>query len=72
MSDLPMPQNPRAHICVIGSLNFPGIGAEDIGLVKRSTRTALTTLVELDASFELWDSTEELENPSGAAQSTDS
>jgi putative glutamine amidotransferase len=68
MPDLPMPENPRAHICVIGSLNFPGIGAEDIGLVKRFTRTALTTLVELGASYELWDSTDELENPSGTAQ----
>jgi len=68
MPDLPMPENPRAHICVIGSLNFPGIGAEDIGLVKRFTRTALTTLVELGASFELWDSTEELENASGTGQ----
>ncbi|RDH78701.1 gamma-glutamyl-gamma-aminobutyrate hydrolase family protein [Mycolicibacterium moriokaense] len=68
MPDLPMPGNPRAHICVIGSLNFPGIGAEDIALVKRFTRTALTTLVELGASCELWDSTEKLENPSGTAQ----
>ncbi len=68
MPDLPMPENPRAHICVIGSLNFPGIGAEDIGLVKRFTRTALTTLVELGASYELWDSTDELEKPSGTAQ----
>jgi putative glutamine amidotransferase len=66
--DLPMPENPRAHICVIGSLNFPGIGAEDIGLVQRFTRTALTTLVELGASYELWDSTEELENPTDTGQ----
>jgi putative glutamine amidotransferase len=66
--DLPMPENPRAHICVIGSLNFPGIGAEDIGLVKRFTRTALTTLVELGAAYELWDSTEELETPADTAQ----
>jgi len=68
MPDLPMPENPRAHICVIGSLNFPGIGSEDIGLVKRFTRTALTTLVEFGASYELWDSTDELENPAGTAQ----
>ena len=38
--DLPMPERPRAHICVIGSLNYPDISAADIGLVTRFTRTA--------------------------------
>lgn len=66
--DLPIPESPRARICVIGSLNYPDISGDDIELVKRFTRTALTTLIELGASYELWDSTVKLENPSGAAQ----
>lgn len=66
--DLPMPESPRAHICVIGSLNYPDIGAEDIALVKRFTRTALTTLLELGASYEFWDTTDELEDPAVSAE----
>lgn len=66
--DLPMPESPRAHICVIGSLNYPDISAADIVLVKRFTRTALTTLLELGASYELWDSTDKLENPAASAE----
>lgn len=65
---LPMPESPRAHICVIGSLNYPGIGAADVALITRFTRTALTTLLELGASYELWDSTEKLSNPAGTAE----
>ncbi len=65
--DLPMPESPRAHICVIGSLNYPDISAEDVGVVTRFTRTALTTLLELGASYELWDSTVKLGNPSASA-----
>jgi putative glutamine amidotransferase len=65
--DLPMPESPRAHICVIGSLNYPGISADDVVLVKRFTRTALTTLLELGASYELWDSTDRIGNPTASA-----
>jgi putative glutamine amidotransferase len=66
--DLPVPATPRAHVCVLASLNFPGINAEEAGLVRRFTRLALTTLLELDASYELWDTTDALDNPSGAGE----
>lgn len=65
--DLPLPQTPRAHVCVLASLNFPDMGAAEAALIRRFTRVALTTLIELDASYELWDTSEALENPSGAA-----
>ena len=65
--DLPTPQTPRARICVLGSLNYPDISAADVELIRRFTRVALTTLVELDASYELWDTGVALEDPSGAA-----
>jgi putative glutamine amidotransferase len=64
--DLPIPETSRAHVCVVVSLNFPGVNAEDAALVKRFTRVALTTLVELGASYELWDTTADLGNPSRA------
>lgn len=64
--DLPMPQNPRAHICVLGSLSYPDISADDVELIRRFTRVALTSLVALGASYELWDTGAPLENPSGA------
>lgn len=66
--DLPVPATPRAHVCVLASLNFPGVTAEEAGLITRFTRLALTTLLELDASFELWDTTDALDNPSGAGE----
>lgn len=68
LPDLPAPQTPRAHVCVLASLNFPGITPEDVGLIRRFTRLALTTLIELGATFELWDTTEALDNPSGAGE----
>lgn len=64
--DLAMPETPRAHVCVLASLNFPDISAEDVALIRRFTRVALTTLIELGASYELWDTTEALDNPSAA------
>ena len=64
---LPVPEAPRAHICVLASLNFPDISIEDVALIRRFTRVALTTLVELGASYELWDTTYALEDPSAAA-----
>lgn len=66
--DLPVPENPRARICVIGSLNYPDISDDDVDLVKRFTHTALSTLLELGASYELWDTTAELANPTESAQ----
>ncbi|ORA36273.1 gamma-glutamyl-gamma-aminobutyrate hydrolase family protein [Mycobacterium aquaticum] len=68
LPDLPVPATPRAHVCVLASLNFPGITVEDVGLIRRFTRLALTTLIELGATFELWDTTEALDNPSGAGE----
>ncbi|WP_396935675.1 gamma-glutamyl-gamma-aminobutyrate hydrolase family protein [Mycolicibacterium sp.] len=65
---LPLPETPRAQVCVLASLNFPGISAEDVGLIRRFTRLALTTLLELGAGYELWDTTEPLDNPSGAGE----
>lgn len=64
---LPTPDPPRAHICVLASLNYPDLTAADVELVTRFTRTALTTLVELGASYELLDTTEPLDNPAAAA-----
>ena len=64
--ELRAPQNPRARVCVLASLNFPDIGADDVALIRRFTRVALTTLVELGADYELWDTTTALENPSAA------
>ncbi|KWX66343.1 gamma-glutamyl-gamma-aminobutyrate hydrolase family protein [Mycobacterium sp. NAZ190054] len=66
--DRPGPQRPRAHVCVLASLNFPDISAEDAALIRRFTRVALTTLVELGASYELWDTTTALENPDAAGE----
>jgi putative glutamine amidotransferase len=63
---LPMPETPRAHVCVLVSLNYPDVDADEAALIKRFTRVALTTLVELGASYELWDTTTALDNPSGA------
>jgi putative glutamine amidotransferase len=65
--NLPEAPSPRAHVCVLASLNYPDINEHDAGLVTRFTRTALTTLVSLGASFELWDTTTPLENASAAA-----
>lgn len=65
--NLPVPATPRAHVCVLASLNYPDISAADAALVKRFTHVTLSTLVELGASYELWDTTEALEDPSGAA-----
>ncbi|GAY15051.1 gamma-glutamyl-gamma-aminobutyrate hydrolase family protein [Mycobacterium sp. shizuoka-1] len=66
--DLPPPGVVRAHVCVLASLNFPDISAADVVLIRRFTRLALTTLVALGATYELWDTSTALDNPSGAAE----
>lgn len=66
--DLPAPNAVRAHVCVLASLNFPGISAADVALIRRFTRLALATLVGLDATYELWDTSTALDNPSGAGE----
>ncbi|QZT63830.1 gamma-glutamyl-gamma-aminobutyrate hydrolase family protein [Mycolicibacterium austroafricanum] len=63
----PAPETPRAHVCVLASLNYPDISAEDIALIRRFTRVALNTLIYLGASYELWDTSTTLEKPSAAA-----
>ncbi|MGY4712282.1 gamma-glutamyl-gamma-aminobutyrate hydrolase family protein [Mycolicibacterium sp. CBM1] len=68
MPDLAMPPTPRAHICVLGSLNYPDVSAAAVDLIRRFTRVALATLVDLGASFELWDTGLALEDPSAAAE----
>lgn len=63
----PAPDRPRAHVCVLASLNFPDISPADVALIRRFTRVALTTLHDLGASQELWDTTAALEDPSRTA-----
>jgi putative glutamine amidotransferase len=65
---LPAPEHPRAHVCVLASLNFPDISAEDVALIRRFTRRALATLLELGATYELWDTTTALADPSAAGE----
>lgn len=64
--ELSAPEAARAHVCVLASLNFPDISAADAALIRRFTRVALATLVELGASYELWDTTTALADPSAA------
>ncbi|KMO70865.1 gamma-glutamyl-gamma-aminobutyrate hydrolase family protein [Mycolicibacterium chlorophenolicum] len=63
-----VPDRPRAHICVLASLNFPDISPADVALIRRFTRVALTTLHELGASYDIWDTTEPLANAHRAAE----
>ena len=65
--NLPVPSNPRAHVCVVLSLNYPDMDDKEAELVKSFTRRALSTLIERGASFDLWDSTTPLHNPSATA-----
>ncbi|BBX71320.1 gamma-glutamyl-gamma-aminobutyrate hydrolase family protein [Mycolicibacterium psychrotolerans] len=64
----PAPEQPRAHVCVLASLNFPDISPADAALIRRFTRVALTTLHELGASHDVWDTTAPLEDASRAAE----
>lgn len=49
------PATPRAHIGVVAPLNFPDMTEEIAELVRELVRVTLTTLWELDATFELLD-----------------
>ncbi|MGE0215965.1 gamma-glutamyl-gamma-aminobutyrate hydrolase family protein [Mycolicibacterium sp.] len=64
---LPMPTDPRAHVCVVLSLNYPDMDDNEAALVRSFTKLALTTLIQLGASFDLWDTSTALHNPSAAA-----
>lgn len=56
----PVRADPVAHVAVLVSLNFPGMTVHTAELVTRFTRTALETVVDLGASFELFDTSEPL------------
>ena len=64
----PMPTDPVAHVAVLVSLNFPEMDEPIAELVRRFTRVALETLVELGASYELLDTSTPLPDPSSAAR----
>ena len=59
--------DPVAHVAVLVSLNFPQMDEDVAGLVRRFTRVALETLVELGASYELLDTSTPLPDPTAAA-----
>ncbi|MET7339044.1 gamma-glutamyl-gamma-aminobutyrate hydrolase family protein [Nonomuraea sp. NPDC005650] len=59
----PVAHDPVAHIAVVVSLNFPDLDEQMAGLVRRFTRVALETLVELGASYELVDTSMPLADP---------
>lgn len=67
LPNLPRPESPRARICVLASLNYPDISAADTALITRFTKVALSTLLELGADFEFFDTTAPLASPSSAA-----
>lgn len=63
MPSVPTPAAPVAHVGVLVSLNFPGLTEETAALVRRFTRVTLETLVEVNASFELFDTSTPLPDP---------
>lgn len=63
-----MPPDPVAHVAVLVSLNFPELTEETARLVRRFTRVALEQLVELGASYELFDTSDPLPDPAAVAR----
>ncbi len=61
--DRPQPAEAVAHVAVLVSLNFPDLTDHTADLVKRFTRVALQTLVDLGASYELFDTSSPLPDP---------
>ena len=61
--DRPPPTDPVAHVAVLVSLNFPDLTQHTADLVTRFTRVALQTLVDLGASYELFDTSTPLPDP---------
>ncbi len=55
------------RVAVLVSLNFPDLTAPVADLVRRFTRCALETLVELGASYELFDTSTALPRPAAVA-----
>jgi putative glutamine amidotransferase len=64
----PLPADPVTRVAVLVSLNFPGLDESVAALVRRFTRVALETLVELGASYELLDTSRPLPDPAVAAR----
>lgn len=62
------PEKPVAHVAVLVSLNFPDLTEPVAELVRRFTGTALTTVVELGATFTLHDTSTPLPDPEQVAQ----
>jgi putative glutamine amidotransferase len=62
------PERPVARIAVVVSLNFPDMTEPVADLVRSFTGTALATLVELGASFELFDTSSALDDVSAVAE----
>lgn len=55
------------RVAVLVSLNFPGLTPPIAALVRRFTRCALQTLVDLGASYELFDTSTPLADPTATA-----
>lgn len=64
----PAPADPVARIAVVVSLNFPDMDHAVADLVRRFTRVALETLVELGATYQLLDTSTPLSDPTEAAR----
>lgn len=64
----PAPERPVAHIAVLVSLNFPDLTEPVADLVRRFTGTALQTIVGLDASYQLFDTSTALPDPTLVAE----
>lgn len=64
---LPLPEEPAAHVAVLVSLNFPDMDEAVAELVRRFTRVALETLVQLGAAYDLLDTSTPLPDPAVAA-----
>ncbi|WP_245603840.1 gamma-glutamyl-gamma-aminobutyrate hydrolase family protein [Intrasporangium oryzae] len=62
------PERPVARIAVLVSLNFPDLTEPVADLVRTFTSTALATLVGLEATFELFDTSTALADPSTVAE----
>lgn len=63
-----VPIDPVAHVAVLVSLNFPELTEETARLVRRFTRVALEQLVELGASYELFDTSHPLPDPAAVTR----
>lgn len=65
--DRPVPAAPVARVAVLVSLNFPDMSVHTAELVTRFTRVALETLLELGATYELFDTSTALPDPAAVA-----